>query len=190
MPSPALPGGPPPKRAHTVAQYTGGPIPSFRGPRVSITTTIAESTPAPELYDMTPPTKTDDYTMFTPRAVVSPSPPSDEPSVSSATWSTLTDSSQLIWAPLDLSPLDNILPLWPYLRPGENLRRNCLSRRRFRKLRKISHSSLTKAALQVRENILEDVESTPPPPPPVRRIPTLPRKKTTLSIRAIMNMVN
>ena len=139
---------------------------------------------------MTLPTKTDDYTMFTPRAVAGPSPPSDELSELSATWSTLTNTSQLIWAPLDLSPLDNILPLWPFLRPGENLRRNCLSRRRFRKLRKISHSSLSKAALQVRENILADVECTPPPPPPTRMIPNLSRNKMVLSIRAILNMVN
>ena len=139
---------------------------------------------------MTLPPPPDNYTMFTPRAVAGPHPPDDEPSEKSATWSTLTNSSQLTWAPLDLSPLDNILPLWPFLRPGENFRRNCLSQRRFRKLRRISHSFLTKAALRVRENILSDVECTPPPPPPVRMIPNLPRNKMVLSIRTILNMVN
>ena len=195
---PQLPGGPPtcvqPRQPplHRAKTHIPGPTRHYYRPHVSLSATTAAATSVPNYcaaYLLT--TLTVFTTMAPPRHVAELCPPrADLPSVKSTAWSTLTVPSQLTQASLDLSPLDRILPMRPILSPGVNFRRNCLSRRRFRKLRRISRLSLTKSYLEYRQRVLSHWTCTPPPPPPVRILPLLPPEKTVLSKRIIWTMAN
>lgn len=173
---------------HRAETQLPGPPTSFHRPSLSVTT--AEATPAIHLCAAyLPPTIFNTMASTKPAADTSP-PPANKPSAKSAPWSTQTEPPQLTQASLDLSPLDNILPLRLFLSPGANYRRNCLSRRRFRKLRKIANLQLSPPVLRFRAALLAPASKLPSSLLPIKRRPLLPPEKVTLTTQTLLTMTN
>ena len=111
---------------------------------------------------------------------------SDDISLWSAIWTSTILLSKLLQAPLDLAPIANFTSYLPLPSPGENYRRNCLSQRRFRRLRRVSKLHLTKPYLEVRRMFLQPDEKVRSTPPPAKVLPHPP----TLTVKSLLARTN
>ena len=190
LPPPALPGGYPPKRVpprplttHGAASHNTGPL--HLPARPSLVATIAEYT-SNELLQVI-------LLLRIISTMASPNPDNDNAAITqdnislwTAIWTSTILLSKLLRAPLDLTPISQLTSYLPLPSPGENYRRNCLSQRRFRRLRRVSKLHLTKSYLAVRKMFLQPDEKVRSTPPPAQVLPHPP----TLTAKSLLARVN
>ena len=189
-PPPVLPGGAPPKcipprpyPAHGAAPYTTGPMQHLARP-THVATTVEDTSADPIRVIL----------LLSTISIMASSNPvanndiitADDISLWSAIWTSTILHSKLTHTPLNFSPITNFYSYLPLPSPGENYRRNNLSQRRFRRLRRISKLTLMESYLEVRTRFLQMDEERQPTPSPAK----IPPHPPTLTVKLLLARTN